>query len=427
MVGFRLKDFFKRGFSYNPLIGAALLFALLAYGRLLKLPAKDDFKCLLSTSCIFRLTGTQSSNAVKSASSSAYTAQFSPSSAETDEGAVCQCRGNVKIVLPAAFVESYFPGKLYSAAKNGGIVCENGARLELIGSFSKDGSAFFVKSARALGWGSSLFSKILRFRAACRMQFRRMLYAWGDAGGLLLALLSGMREYADKTVSSSFRSAGLMHVLALSGMHLSLFSGLALFAGKGLLGRRAAAGLQIFAVCAFTWFAGVSPSLFRAFLSALLAVFIRASGMRAAPPLKILALTFLLHAAIFPAHVFTPAFTLSYGALTSILLFGEALSAFFAKIAPPFAAASLGTSAGAQILTTPITAFIFGTVTPAGIIASALISPAVSVFIYSGLACIAACLAFPPLVPLAARLMQFEYALIKRAALLFAQFPRMEF
>ena len=424
MVGARLKLFFKRDFSYNPLVGAAVLFSVLVYGGLLKLPAKDEFKCLLLPAHIIRLTGTQRSNAVKNGS--VYTARFLPSFAESFDGAVSGCAGTVKIVLPAAFVEAYFPGKLYSAAKDGGIVAENGARFELSGSFSKDGAAFFVKSARPLDWTGGFFGRILHFRAVCRMQFRRMMYAWGEAGGFVLALLSGMREYTDKTVRHAFRNAGLSHILALSGMHLSLFSGLALFAGTRIFGRRAALGFQLCAVCVFTWFAGSSPSLFRALLSVLLSVVIRASGLRTAKPLPLLALTFLLHSAIFPSHVLLPAFTLSYGALAGILLFGDALAAFFAKIMPPLSACALGASAGAQFFTAPITARLFGAVYPVGILASALISPAVTVFIYSSLVCIALCLAFPFFVPLAACLMQFEYALIKRAVLLFAQFPHVE-
>ena len=424
MVGARLKLFFKRDFSYNPLVGAAVLFSVLVYGGLLKLPAKDEFKCLLLPAHIIRLTGTQRSNAVKNGS--AYTARFLPSFAESFDGAVSGCTGTVKIVLPAAFVEAYFPGKLYSAAKDGGIVSENGARLELSGTFSKDGAAFFVKSARPLEWTGGVFGRILRFRAVCRMQFRRMMYAWGEAGGFVLALLSGMREYTDQTLGAGFRNAGLSHILALSGMHLSLFSGAALFAGMRIFGRRAALGFQLCAVFAFTWFAGASPSLFRALLSMLLAVFIRGSGLRRAKPFPLLALTFLLHSAVFPSQVFLPAFTLSYGAITGILLFGEAISALFAKVMPPFSASALGLRAGAHIITAPITAHIFGAVYPIGILASALISPAVTVFIYSGLACIALCLAFPFFVPLAARLMQFEYAVIRRAVLFFAQFPHVE-
>ena len=52
------------------------------------------------------------------------------------------------------------------------------------------------------------------------------MFYWNEAGGLFLALISGIREYTDQSAADSFRRAGLSHILALSGMHLSLFSGI---------------------------------------------------------------------------------------------------------------------------------------------------------------------------------------------------------
>ena len=74
----------------------------------------------------------------------------------------------------------------------------------------------------------------MRFRALCRLYFKRMMFAWGSAGGLLLALLCGARDFTESETADAFRMAGLSHILALSGMHLSLFYGLAAFAGKKL-------------------------------------------------------------------------------------------------------------------------------------------------------------------------------------------------
>ena len=49
------------------------------------------------------------------------------------------------------------------------------------------------------------------------------MYMWGSAGGLLLALLSASKEYTSSAFSDAFRLAGLSHILALSGMHVSIF------------------------------------------------------------------------------------------------------------------------------------------------------------------------------------------------------------
>ena len=74
--------------------------------------------------------------------------------------------------------------------------------------------------------------KIQKSRAFCRLEFKRMMFSWGKAGGFLLALLSGSKEYLDIDLVENFKKSGLSHILALSGMHLSLLSGIAAFIGK---------------------------------------------------------------------------------------------------------------------------------------------------------------------------------------------------
>lgn len=423
----RIGAFFK-DFFYSPLIGAAVICSLFIYTGIAKRPAKNTFRSLLPPEQISRLSGTVISNAAKTSGKPIYVADFQAATAEDNAGASSACTGTVRIYIPAHMAEAFFPDKLYSAAKTGtALICEKGAKLNLTGSFTKDGGVFFVKTARQLAWEQNLRGRIQFFRAICRAQFRRMLFAWGDAGGLLLALLSGMREYTDARLVTAFRNAGLSHILALSGMHLSLFSGIAAFIGKNTGGRPSAPIAQFAAIALFTWFAGFSPSLFRAFLCALIVLACRFSKI---PPLSmpnVLALAFLIHASLFPAHLFNAAFLLSYGALTGILLFSELCTRTFITTVPPPLAVPLGASVGAQCGTAPLSLACFGAFAPIGAVSTVVVSPFVTFFIYSGLACILACLAFPALTPYSAAFMGIQYTLIKRLALLFAGAPLISF
>ena len=419
----RIDSFFK-DFFYSPLIGAAAICSFLIYTGIVKRPAHNTFRSLLPPEQICRLSGTVVSNAAKGSGKQAYFADFQPVLAESKTGISSTCTGTVRISIPAHMAEAFFPGKLYSAAKTGStLICEKGAQLEVSGSFSKDGGIFFVKTARQRAWEQSLRGRAQLFRAVCRAQFRRMLFVWGDAGGLLLALLSGMREYTDARIVTAFRNAGLSHILALSGMHLSLFSGMAAFIGKNTGGQRIAPLVQFAAVMLFTWFAGFSPSLFRAFLCALIVLACRFCKI---PPLtmpNVLALAFLIHAALVPAHLFNAAFLLSYGALAGILLFGELCARAAVTVLPPPLAEPLGASVGAQCGTAPISLACFGAFAPIGAVSTVFVSPAVTFFIYSGLVCIVICLVFPVLTPYSAAFMGIQSTLIKRLALLFAGFP----
>ena len=138
--------------------------------------------------------------------------------------------GTVKVFIPSEMAEVYLPGKLYSVAN--GAFFEAGGLYSLKGHFSNDGQSFYVERCLSSGFPHTFYGRLDYFRALCRLQFKRLMYSWGSAGGLLLALLCGAKEYTSSEISLGFKRAGLSHILALSGMHLSMFSEIALFAGK---------------------------------------------------------------------------------------------------------------------------------------------------------------------------------------------------
>ena len=150
----------------------------------------------------------------------------------------------------------------------------------------------------------------------------RMLYDWKESGGFLLALLSGNRDYIEPGLALAFRNAGLSHVLALSGMHLSIIGGIALGFGMGAGGRKFSIRFSLLVLCLFVWFAGNSPSLDRALIMALLAAFLRSSGIRT-DILSLLACSCLIQLCASPEHAHSPAFMLSYAALLGIILAGK--------------------------------------------------------------------------------------------------------
>ncbi len=86
-----------------------------------------------------------------------------------------------------------------------------------------------------------------------------------EAGGLLSALLLGNDKNVGGNVKLSFRRSGLSHVLALSGMHLSLLTSAILFGLRRLrLPHRASVILVLLFIWAYTALTGLSPSLLRA-------------------------------------------------------------------------------------------------------------------------------------------------------------------
>lgn len=180
---------------------------------------------------------------------------------DTSEEFSSQASGTVLLYVPSSIVESYYPGKLYSKTSSKAIFEKGSIIYSAVKVFitKSNSTAFRIESASQLNWTS----KVSCVRALLRLQFKRLMYAWDASGGLLLALLCGSREYLEEDVSIGFRNAGLAHILALSGMHLSFFSGISTAVSKKIAGKKGSLIFSFVSVLLFVWFACFSPSLLK--------------------------------------------------------------------------------------------------------------------------------------------------------------------
>lgn len=356
------------------------------------------------------------------------------------DGGRSSAAGQAQILLPLELCEIYQPGKLYTAWRGQKVdfLLDKGARcvFKVSASLGKNGGEradgkgsssgddfFCAQSLVSCDYQNNLWGRLQKFRALCRLHFARLMFAWGSAGGFLLALLTGSRSYLEEECANAFKLSGLSHILALSGMHLSLFGSIALALGKKSLGKRAAPFLELLAISLFVWFAGKSPSLFRALLCSSFAIIFRLLRIPIKSSLNVLALVFIVHVSTFTPDMYELSFMLSYGALAGIMSFNEFVSKPLLSALPSNAGKSLGQSVGAQAMTMPICARFFGTLAPGGIVASAAVSPLVTVFIYLGFAFILISFAFPFMAPVCGSVLAAIYALIKRAVLFFSAIP----
>lgn len=295
-----------------------------------------------------------------------------------------------------------------------------GMRLAVQGKFGKMGTVFYARQVQPvfLGWNSPLS----RLRVFFRFAFMRMLYGWGEAGGLLLALLAADKAFLPAECIAAFHNAGLAHILALSGMHLSLIGTAALQGGRMFGHKTRAAWFSLAAVFLFVWFAGSAPSLNRALGMVCIAAAGRALGLKP-PPLSVLCAMLTVHIAIAGVEAITLGFMLSYGACAGIIIFGDACVRLMAGKIPPALAGSISASVGAQLFTAPIVISAIGNIAAAGVIASCMVSPLVSVFLIAGLICIPLALIFPFTSPLLGYGLNAAYRIIFALADFFARLP----
>ncbi len=415
-------NYFKK-----PVFISSLICIFIFYSGLFSIPDRTKASALINTEDFVEISGIILSSPSKIGKGTYYSATFSLLSAADNRHIQSSARGRLQIMIPTELAESYSPGKLFSQsqskmAKNQkAFLYEAGGHCSFIGSFSNN--IFYVRECRAACWPSTWRGRLNHFRALCRLHFKRLMYKWGSGGGLLLALLSGAREYTDTETSDAFRRAGLSHILALSGMHLSMFSAIAIFFGNKAGVKKLTFILRITALISFVWFAGLSPSLMRAFICAMLTIISALAGSKKPDMLSILCFSFLLQCSIRPEDIQNAAFILSYGALAGILFTGYFFNQFYSKFCPKGIAASLSAASGAQTFTAPISLKLFGSFSPIGIVSATVVSPFVTIFIYSGLLLIILSLIFPFLSKPSGIFINFQYTIIKYIVNIFSQVP----
>lgn len=140
--------------------------------------------------------------------------------------------------------------------------------------------------------------------------------------------------------------------------------------------------------------------------------------------LTVLSATFLIHLVIFPEHLKSPAFMLSYGALAGIMSIGQIIKFFLGKRLFPKISSAISDSAGAQVFTAPITLSLFGKLMPIGILSSVIVSPVVIFFLYTGLVATMLCLFMPFLSSVFNVIMNSIYSILKETVLFFSGFPQ---
>lgn len=224
----------------------------------------------------------------------------------------------------------------------------------------------------------------------------------GDAGALGVALLTGDRGGLTYETVDRFRGAGLSHLLAISGLHVAMVGGLAMYAAAFVIGKRGGWFLipAAAAVVAYAMLSGLAPPVTRATLMFGVLVLARSTG-RQTLMLPTLALVAVLMVALDPAVITSLAFQLSFAAMAGIAVAVPRLNELTEvsgtdserdRISGPlrriasFVRGSVIVSVAATLATAPIVGLYFGEIPVWGIIATLFALPAVPVVIVTSAA-----------------------------------------
>jgi len=220
-----------------------------------------------------------------------------------------------------------------------------------------------------------------------------------EAAGLAEALLIGYRQDLDPALNRSYSNTGVVHIIAISGMHLALIGGILSWCLRPFTKKRWIQPLIQLLVLGSLWLfsllAGGTPSLLRAtllFSSVVLGELIQRKGNS----LNTLMVSAFLLLCYDPFWLWDLGFQLSFAAIAGILLIGKNLSRqlSFTKIWWHAPGQLIAVSIAAQVFTTPISLYYFHQF-PGAFLLSNLIAVPLSSIILASLLLLLVCSPFP--------------------------------
>ncbi len=204
------------------------------------------------------------------------------------------------------------------------------------------------------------------------------------------ALVLGDEDALDDDMTAAVRDSGLLHVLAVSGLHVAILAGLLVSALQAALLRtplsrrletkRLACALGVPLALVYAAFAGGAPSAWRAALTAAVAWSLIALGRRPSALATTCAAALLLSAAR-PTEAVRPAFLLSIAATVAIVTAARGDERKAARTLAQWTLDALWTSARATLATAPIVLVTFGQMPLVGVLANLVLLPFGSVLL----------------------------------------------
>ncbi len=208
-----------------------------------------------------------------------------------------------------------------------------------------------------------LFSFLFHSRDHIVSTLRRYIPGAKECG-LAEALLIGYKDDLDKDLVQAYSSTGVVHVIAISGLHLGIIYLLLSFLCKPFARRSATRWIKTLVIIAGLWtfslLAGASPSILRsAIMFTCLAI--GDSISRNSSIYNSLAASAFLLLAWQPAWLWDAGFQLSYTAVLSIAIFQKPIYHlfFFSHTLTDNLWKMISTTIAAQILTLPVSIFLF--------------------------------------------------------------------
>lgn len=244
---------------------------------------------------------------------------------------------------------------------------------------------YFMKNA-VIQKKSRSYSRYGQFLTDIRDRISEILAnAAGENAGIYQAMLLGEKNGLDEEVKMRYQMAGMVHILAISGLHISVLGmGLFSFLKKLSLGNAWAGLISLILILQYGMLTGSSVSAMRAVSMFVLAIGARILG-RSYDLLTALAVSAILLLIDTPAYLYSSSFLLSFGAVAGLGIVSPVLNKTVNS--ERVMMKTFLSSLAVQLMTLPVLLRIYGEISILGIVLNLLVLPTVSVVLICGICC----------------------------------------
>jgi competence protein ComEC len=220
---------------------------------------------------------------------------------------------------------------------------------------------------------SSILYAPLRLNELLYRRMEPYLRTRPELGSTLRALFFARGEAEDEEVFEHFKLGGIMHILAISGLHVGLYLAYLLLLLRALrLPPRTMAWIAVAFLLGYASFCGFRAPVLRACLAGLLH-YIGLLLHRPQDPLRTLGTSLPFNALLMPHYAFTPGFILTYLASFAMIL--------FARTRLPAGMRMVVAAVPAQMLLLPFILYAFGIFTWGAVALNPLVIPLASLLL----------------------------------------------
>ena len=202
----------------------------------------------------------------------------------------------------------------------------------------------------------------------------------GEEGEIAAAITLGDKSGFSNNIKNIFSKSGINHIVAVSGMHMSILIGFLFFLlSKSRVHYKLRNIITIVCVLGYMALTGFSPSVTRAGIMAICMLIATIADAKF-DAITALFLSAAVILAVNPYTICSASFLMSYLAFAGILLLaGPIKRRIAARFVPEFIKLILASSIAATLFTIPVTVLMFGSVSTYSLFANQLIIPFVSI------------------------------------------------